>query len=181
MRASQVLSKNRLASHDKELIKFIIPLVFGFLIVPDWIVSLVSGNTVFRFICGLNPFVTRMVDASNQYEFALFCYGLSFISSPYLLYIVLKSTTLKDGIKARYFSGGRGALRNSAIFSAVFFIFMFFYFDDFSSEHTNRIHRFIFHSHFGSAVMSVGFTVLLVLLMVSFMFYATEYFKRKKL
>jgi hypothetical protein len=179
MSISQILSNYGLASHDKKLIIFFIPVVVGFLIIPDWIINVVVGNAMFKLICGLSPFVTRMASYGNQNEFTLFCYGLSFIFSPYLFYIALSSTSLKDGVKTRYLSGGKGALRNSAIFSAMFFIFLFFYFGDFSSEHTNQIDKFIFHSHFGAAVMSIGFTTLLVLLMASFKFYAAEYFKRK--
>ena len=176
---TEIRKKYGLVSHDKFLFMLLVPLVTLFLMLPDWFIKAVTQHPVFRWICELNPFVTRMAGYGNQNEYALFCYGISFLLTPCLFYIALNSISLKQGVVARYLKGGKGALRNSAIFSAIFFIFLFFYFGDFSSEHISRINRFIFHSHFGIATMSIGFTILLVLLMVSFIFYATEYFKRE--
>ena len=144
---------------------------------PD-VVNLVNQSKVFSLLCQANPFVIRMASFGNQPKYSLYCYGVASLLMPYFLYILIGSTVIKASTAKRYEVGGKSALRNSAIIALTIFIFMFFYFSDFSPEHISRVDRMMFHSHFGIAFWSLGLTFFLAVMAACFVLYTIEFLKK---
>lgn len=147
-------------SFNDEVKVVVIFLIFFILLAsssPD-VVNLANQSNIFGLICQINPFVIRMASFGNQSRYALYCYGVASLLLPYFLYILIRSKVIKASVAKRYEVGGKSALRNSAIVAATVFIFVFFYFSDFSPEHISRVDRMMFYSHFGIAFWSLGLT-----------------------
>lgn len=177
------MSFKKLSSGNKEFddikIGVIILTIFILLVSSSpVVVGLVNKSKIFSLICEMNPFVIRMASLGNQPEYALYCYGVASLLMPYFLYIVMGSTVIKASIAKRYEVGGKPALRNSALIAAAIFIFIFFYFSDFSPEHISRIDRMMFFSHFGIAFWSLGLTLFLAIMAACFVLYTIQFFKK---
>jgi hypothetical protein len=178
MSLKQKLIKDSLVDDIKIILFFLV--VFLLLIsTPPSMFELINQSALFKYICHLNPFVLRMGTSGNQPDFALYCYGVSFILSPYFLYIVFNSKIVRASVEKRYLMGGKAALRNSALVAAIVFILVFFYFGDFSPERTSRIDRAMFYSHTGIAFWSICVSFFLMVMLTCFLLYASEFFKKE--
>lgn len=178
MSLMQRLTKDSFVDDIKIILVFLV--VFILLIsTPPSMFELINQSALFKYICQLNPFVLRMGTYGNQPDYALYCYGMTSILSPYFLYVVFNSKIVRASIDKRYLMGGKAALRNSALVAAIVFILVFFYFGDFSSEHASRIDRAMFYSHTGIAFWSIGVSFFLMVMLACFLLYASKFFKKE--
>lgn len=167
-----------ISSHDKKLLPLFIVIITVFLLSSHKLINSIIQFKLFNYICSLNPFVVRMANQSYEHDFAFFCYGITFLASPYFFFVLLNSRSLKEGIEVRYKNGGRTALLISALLTLLIFIGMFFYFKDFSPEHISGINYLMFYSHIGTAVFAVFMTYLCTLMMVCFLLYFSQFLKK---
>lgn len=165
-------------SHDKKLIPLLLLAVVLLRITPDDLVLSIIQSPVFQQLVALNPFAQRMATTGGKPEYSLFCYGMATLLVPYFFYIMFTSPDLRNGVAQRYENGGRGALRNSALFCVVAFIFVFFLTKLNTHNSISRMEFFIFYSPNGIALMSVGLTFLLITFFAGFLMYTTEFFRK---
>lgn len=167
-----------ISSHDKKLLPLFITIIVMILLTPHELINSIIKMKLFNTIFNLNPFVVRMANESYEHDFAYFCYGITFLITPYFFCVLLKSRSLKDGVEVRYKKGGRTALLISALATLLVFIGMFFYFKDFSPERVSAINYLMFYSHIGVVVFSVLLTYFCVLMLVCFFMYFSQFLKK---
>lgn len=167
-------------SHDKIIIPLLLIAAVSLRITPnDWVL-LINQSLIFQAIVSLNPFATRMMVTGDKPEYTLFCYGMSTILVPYYFYILFNSPDLRNGVAKRYKKGGRAALRNSALFCVLAFAGVFLLGNVKIHYPIPRLAYFMFYTKNGIALMSLGFTYLLVIFVVGFLLYTTEFFRYGK-
>ena len=172
----------RIRSHDKKLIP---PLLFAAVLLrftPDDLVLSIIQSTVFQQLVALNPFATRMATYGDKPEYVLYCYGMATLLVPYFFYVMFNSPDVRNGVAQRYEKGGRGALAISAVGCVIFFVGAF-YLGNFYDPHpisatSSKMQYFAFHSKNGIVFMSIGMSILLVIMFVYFLLYTTEFFRK---
>lgn len=166
-----------LRSHDKKLIPLLLLVVVILRITPSDLVLSIIQSTLFKHLVALNPFALRMANYGNKPQYALYCYGMVTLLIPYFLYVLFNSSDIRAGIAGRFKEGGRKALVISAFVCLVVF-FCTFYIGKFNTQGAiSRINYFIFYSKNGIALMSVGFTYLLILMATYFVLCGVEFYK----
>lgn len=166
-----------LRSHDKKLIPLLLLAVVLLRITPDVLVLSIIQSPVFQQLVALNPFAIRMATYGNKPEFAIYCYGMTTLLIPYFFYVLFNSPDVRAGIASRFNEGGRSALGISAFVCLVIFMGVF-YIGKFSAHgQISKIEYFIFYSKNGIALMSVGFSLLLVTMFAYFLLCVIEFYK----
>ena len=168
----------RIRSHDKKLIPLILLAAVLLRITPDDLVLSIIQSTVFQQLVALNPFATRMATYGDKPEYVLYCYGMATLLVPYFFYVMFNSPDVRNGVVQRYEKGGRGALAISALFTVVAFLLVYFI-GEFNTHYSiSKIEYFVFYSLNGVALLSLGFTSLLVTFFVYFLLFTTEFFRK---
>lgn len=165
-------------SHDKKLIPLLFFAAVLLRFTPDDLVLSIIQSPVFRQLVALNPFATRMATYGDRPEYALYCYGMATLLVPYFFYVMFNSPDVRNGVAQRYDKDGRGALAISALFTVVAFLFVYFI-GEFNTHYSiSRIEYFVFYSLNGIALLSLGFTGLLVSFFVYFLIFTTDFFRK---
>lgn len=165
-------------SHDKKLIPLLLLAVVLLRITPDDLVLSIIQSPVFQQLVALNPFATRMATYGDRPEYALYCYGMATLLVPYFFYILFNSPDVRNGVAQRYEKGGRGALAISAVGCVIFFVGAFYLGEFYTPYSISRTEYFAFHSKNGIVFMSIGMSILLVVMFVYFLLYTTEFFRK---
>ncbi len=168
-----------LKSHDKKFIPLLMVAAVLLYITPDDMVETMVQSQVFDWLVSINHFALRMANYGDKPKYALFCYGMSTLLVPYFFYALFNSPEVKAGVAKRS-ARGRDAVIASAIFCAIVFAYLFFFFRQYSLESFSgiRLQHFIFDSKIGIALMSLGVTFLLVAMLVYFLLFTNEFFKK---